>query len=95
MKDGLPLLWRAIPNTIKKENLMVPHVDVFKCTGCGTCVRECPEHIIGLVNNKAAILTDLCVECGICAFVCPFVSIVNEVPYGSYDTGNTAFISKR
>ncbi len=50
---------------------MVPHVVVSKCTGCGTCVRECPEQIIGLVKNKAAILTDLCVECGICAFVCP------------------------
>ena len=95
MKDGPPLLWRAIPNTIKKENLMVPHVDVFKCTGCGICVRDCPEGIIGLVKDKAAILTDLCVECGICAFVCPFVSIVNEVPYGNYETGNTAFISKR
>lgn len=74
---------------------MVPHVDVFKCTGCGTCVRGCPEKIIGLVSSKAAILTDLCVECGICAFVCPFVAIVNEVPYGGPQTDKTTYVSKR
>jgi Pyruvate/2-oxoacid:ferredoxin oxidoreductase delta subunit len=74
---------------------MVPHVVVSKCTGCGTCIRDCPEQIIGLVKNKAAILTDLCVECGICAFVCPDVAMVNEVPYGGYETGMTTYFSKR
>ena len=74
---------------------MVPHVVVSKCTGCGICVRECPEQIIGLVKNKAAILNDLCVECGICAFVCPEVAIVDEVPYGGYETGMTTYFSKR
>jgi Pyruvate/2-oxoacid:ferredoxin oxidoreductase delta subunit len=94
MKNGPPL-GRAITNSIKKEMFMVPHVDVFKCTGCGICVRDCPEGIIGLVKDKAAILTDLCVECGICAFVCPFVSIVNELPNGGYETGNIMHLSKR
>ncbi len=74
---------------------MVPYVVVSKCTGCGTCIRECPDQIIGLVKGRAAILTDLCVECGICAFLCPNVAMVNEVPYGGYESGNTAFISKR
>jgi ferredoxin len=74
---------------------MVPHVDVFKCTGCGICVRECPDKIIGLVSNKAAILTDLCVECGICAFICPSVAMVNELPNGGYETGNIVHLSKR
>jgi ferredoxin len=74
---------------------MVPHVDVFKCTGCGICIRECPEQIIGLVKGKAAILNDLCVECGICAFVCPFVAMVNELPYGSHEWGNILHLSKR
>jgi ferredoxin len=77
----------------REKALSVPFF--FRCTGCGICVRECPEHIIGLVNNKAAILTDLCVECGICAFVCPLVSIVNELPNGGYETGNIMHLSKR
>ena len=74
---------------------MVPHVNVAKCTGCGTCVRECPEGIIGLVKDKAAILTDLCVECGICAFVCPYVAIMNELPYGDPKYGMATYVSKR
>ena len=74
---------------------MVPHVDVFKCNDCEICVRECPEKIIGLVNNKAAILTDLCVGCGICAFICPSVAIVNELPNDGYKTGNIVHLSKR
>lgn len=74
---------------------MVPHVIVSKCTGCGTCVKECPDQIIGLVRNKAAILTDLCVECGICAFVCPAVAIENEISNGGYETGNILHFSRR
>ena len=61
----------------------------------GYVSRDCPEQIIGLVKNKAAILTDLCVECGICAFVCPSVAMVNEVPYGSCEYGNIIQYSKR
>ena len=79
----------------EKEKLMVPYVVVSKCTGCGTCIRGCPDQIIGLVKNKAAILTDLCVECGICAFVCPNVAMVNELPNGGYETGNIVHLSKR
>jgi Pyruvate/2-oxoacid:ferredoxin oxidoreductase delta subunit len=94
-KESPSFRGRTITNTIKKERLMVPHVDVFKCTGCGTCIRGCPEAIIGLANNEAAILTDLCVEYGICAFVLPFVSNINELPNSGYETDNIMHLSKR
>ena len=68
---------------------MVPEVNVFKCTGCGVCVKGCPVGIIGLVNGKAAILRMLCEECGICAFVCPPVAIVNEVSQPKCRSGIT------
>jgi ferredoxin len=35
---------------------MIPRVDVFKCNGCGVCVKRCPAHIMGLIKNKAALL---------------------------------------
>ena len=47
---------------------MVPVVDVFKCNGCGICVKRCPPQVMGLVKDKAAILVQLCEECGICQF---------------------------
>ena len=66
---------------------MIPKVDVFKCDGCGVCVKRCPPQIMGLVKNRAVILTDLCEECGICHEVCPIHAIHFRLPnYGVQDT---------
>jgi len=59
---------------------MIPKVDVFKCDGCGVCVKRCPPQIMGLVKERAAILTDLCEECGICHEVCPIHAIHFRLP---------------
>jgi electron transfer flavoprotein alpha subunit len=59
---------------------MVPKIDVFKCDGCGVCVKRCPPQIMGLIRKKAAILVDLCEECGICAEVCPIGAIHFRLP---------------
>ncbi|HJX31218.1 MAG TPA: 4Fe-4S binding protein [Thermodesulfobacteriota bacterium] len=39
----------------------------------------CPVTVIALVNGKASILRDLCVDCGICSFSCPEVAILFEL----------------
>ena len=36
------------------------------CTGCGQCVIVCPVQAIKLINSKAVINENLCVECAIC-----------------------------
>lgn len=36
------------------------------CNGCGQCIIICPVHAIRIVNNKAVINQDLCVECSVC-----------------------------
>ena len=59
---------------------MIPRIDVFKCDGCGVCVKRCPPQVMGLVRNKAVILVDLCEECGICAEVCPIDAIRFRLP---------------
>ncbi len=60
---------------------MVPVVDVFKCDGCKICVKFCPPQIMGLVQNKAVLLVDLCEECGICNDVCPIGAISFRLPH--------------
>ena len=37
-----------------------------KCIGCRLCVRNCPENAIKMVDGKAVIDQEKCVDCGIC-----------------------------
>ncbi len=43
------------------------------CIGCGSCVDYCPMGAISLIDNRAVIDQDECVECGVClrVKVCP------------------------
>ncbi len=64
----------------------VAEVDFLKCTGCGLCVKSCPQKIIKLVGceykvhikcsskDRGAFVKQICsvgcIGCGICAKVC-------------------------
>ena len=43
-----------------------------KCQGCVSCVKECPTEAIRVRNGKAEILGDRCIDCGACAAKCPY-----------------------
>lgn len=57
---------------------MTAVVDKDKCTGCETCVDECPAVAISIENEKAKVDKELCVDCGSCADVCPSEAISVE-----------------
>ncbi len=49
-----------------------PHFDLTDCIGCAGCVRACPEHVLGIVQGRPAIINGTkCVGHGLCADVCP------------------------
>ena len=53
-------------------------VDSEKCTGCESCVSECPSEAISMVDGVAVVNADLCVDCGVCVDACPVEAISME-----------------
>jgi NAD-dependent dihydropyrimidine dehydrogenase PreA subunit/bacterioferritin-associated ferredoxin len=45
-------------------------VDVVKCTGCSLCERICPAGAIAMVEKKAVIDDDRCIDCQRCIDRC-------------------------
>jgi Fe-S-cluster-containing hydrogenase component 2 len=57
---------------------MAAVVDNEKCTGCETCVSECPSEAITMVDEKAVVNAETCVDCGVCVDACPAEAISME-----------------
>ncbi len=66
--------------------------DNIKCTGCGTCVKTCPQGAIeiitstDLVENKYAVEkyqvdTGYCIQCGLCVEACPYEALYMGYSY--------------
>lgn len=53
-----------------------PHIDLLKCIGCASCVKICPESVLGIVNGRALVVSGLkCIGHSLCADVCPVGAI--------------------
>jgi len=58
---------------------MVAKVNADECTGCGTCVDECPSEAISLNDDDIAVVNaDECTDCGECVDACPTEAITVE-----------------
>jgi len=62
----------------KQENSSIARVDEEFCNGCSWCFADCPYEAIVMDNHttkvghqRAVVLADYCVGCGICAGACP------------------------
>ncbi len=57
---------------------MPAKVDKQTCTGCESCVSECPSEAIKMADDKAQVDINACVDCGVCVDVCPAEAISME-----------------
>ncbi|MCF6240110.1 MAG: 4Fe-4S binding protein [Bacteroidales bacterium] len=65
----------------KKEFYHALKVDYDLCYGCIHCMLACPTKAIRIVNGKAHIFDNKCIDCGACAIACPFGIITfHKVP---------------
>ncbi len=53
-------------------------VDKEKCTGCESCVADCPSEAISMVDDKAVVDAGGCIDCGVCVDACPVEAIKME-----------------
>jgi NADH-quinone oxidoreductase subunit F len=53
------------------------YIDPQACTGCGACVRPCPQEAInGEKKQPHTINVELCIKCGACRDVCRFDAVL-------------------
>ena len=51
--------------------LMRPQADPQLCTGCGTCVDQCPASALSMSDHLPQVDADTCITCFCCQEICP------------------------
>lgn len=75
-REAQSRLNRSIQSGILAPVTLHPHIDLAQCIGCASCVKVCPESVLGIVNGRATIVSGLkCVGHALCADVCPVGAI--------------------
>jgi NAD-dependent dihydropyrimidine dehydrogenase PreA subunit len=58
---------------------MVAKINADFCTGCASCIDECPAAAISLNEDGTAYVNeDECLSCGVCEDACPNKAITIE-----------------
>ena len=61
----------AIQTMIEDRTLLRPRPDQDLCTGCGTCVEQCPVSALAMNGDLPEVDADTCITCFCCQEICP------------------------
>ncbi len=61
------------PEIVERRDVgvLVPDIDLSKCTYCGRCADVCQYNAIAVVQQKVLFFPELCHGCGSCTLNCP------------------------
>jgi MinD superfamily P-loop ATPase len=73
----------------EEVGILIPEVDLERCTYCGRCAEVCVWHAIAVVGRKVLMFPELCHGCGSCTLNCP-EGAISEVLHvmGSLESGH-------
>jgi NADH:ubiquinone oxidoreductase subunit F (NADH-binding)/NAD-dependent dihydropyrimidine dehydrogenase PreA subunit len=61
------------------KSLITYSINAEKCTGCGACVRQCPQDAITGEKKKPHVIDQgKCIKCGACYDACKFNAVIRE-----------------
>jgi MinD superfamily P-loop ATPase len=52
-------------------SLLIPEIDLKKCTFCGECAKVCAYNAIVVLKKEVLTFPELCHGCGGCSLLCP------------------------
>jgi uncharacterized protein (DUF362 family)/Pyruvate/2-oxoacid:ferredoxin oxidoreductase delta subunit len=61
----------ALQAVLEQRSAVRPHADPARCTGCGTCVEQCPVAALTLVDAVPQVDPAACIACFCCQELCP------------------------
>jgi uncharacterized protein (DUF362 family)/Pyruvate/2-oxoacid:ferredoxin oxidoreductase delta subunit len=61
----------AIQSLIQHRTLLRPQADPQLCTGCGTCIDQCPVSALSMTDDLPQVDDTVCITCFCCQEVCP------------------------
>jgi uncharacterized protein (DUF362 family)/NAD-dependent dihydropyrimidine dehydrogenase PreA subunit len=61
----------SIQEAIQQRTLLRPQADPELCTGCGTCIDQCPVSALSLEGQLPQVDPDICISCFCCQEICP------------------------
>lgn len=62
---------RTIQAALHSRTLLRPQADPKLCTGCGTCVEQCPVSALSISDPLPQVEADACITCFCCQEICP------------------------
>ena len=60
-----------IQNIMRSRTMLRPQADPDRCTGCGTCVEQCPVSALSIRDQIPEVDPEKCVTCFCCQEICP------------------------
>jgi uncharacterized protein (DUF362 family)/NAD-dependent dihydropyrimidine dehydrogenase PreA subunit len=61
----------TIQSMICQKGLLRPQADPELCTGCGTCIDQCPVSALSMQEDLPQVDADTCITCFCCQEICP------------------------